>query len=88
MTITAPVQTAPATPPERPAPPAARARRKNPLNRAYPLWFHIPAGVVFLVLFLVPTLSSFYFSLTRWTLFDIEFIGLHVAGIRGIFVSR
>ena len=51
-------------------------RRGNALNRAYPLWFHIPAGVFFLVLFIVPTAASFYFSLTRWTLFDVEFIGL------------
>ena len=50
-----------------------RTRRKgNP----YPLWFHIPGGVLFIVLFAVPTFASFYFSLTRWTLFDTEFIGL------------
>ncbi|MFL0565955.1 carbohydrate ABC transporter permease [Microbacterium sp. 179-I 1D1 NHS] len=41
----------------------------------YPLWFHLPAGVFFLVLFAIPTIASFYFSLTRWTLFDVEFIG-------------
>ena len=29
----------------------------------------------YVVLFLVPTIASFYFSLTRWTLFDVEFIG-------------
>ena len=28
------------------------------------------------MLFAVPTFASFYFSLTRWTLFDTEFIGL------------
>jgi raffinose/stachyose/melibiose transport system permease protein len=28
------------------------------------------------VFFLLPTCSSFYYSLTRWTLFDSEFIGL------------
>lgn len=43
--------------------------------KPYPLWFHIPAGVFFVVLFLVPTAASFYFSLTRWTLFDVEYIG-------------
>lgn len=43
---------------------------------AYPLWFYLPAAVVFGVFFLVPTVVSFYFSLTRWTLFDSEFIGL------------
>ena len=26
--------------------------------------------------FLLPTFASFYYSLTRWTLFDCEFIGL------------
>ena len=32
--------------------------------------------LLLVVLFVIPTLSSFYFSLTRWTLFDAEFIGL------------
>jgi raffinose/stachyose/melibiose transport system permease protein len=31
--------------------------------------------VLYVVLFGVPTIASFYFSLTRWTLFDIDFIG-------------
>jgi len=43
--------------------------------RHYPLWFYLPAGLLFVVLFAVPTFASFYFSLTRWTLFEIEFIG-------------
>jgi raffinose/stachyose/melibiose transport system permease protein len=43
---------------------------------SYPYWFYLPAALVYAVLFLVPTLTSFYFSLTRWTLFDMEFIGL------------
>lgn len=55
--------------------PRSSSRRKKVLNGAYPLWFHIPAGVFFVVLFLVPTGASFYFALTRWTLFDVEFIG-------------
>src|SRR3954471_24523348 len=50
----------------------ARRRRHSP----YPLWFYLPAGILFLVLFAIPTFASFYFSLTRWTLFDTEFIGL------------
>jgi raffinose/stachyose/melibiose transport system permease protein len=32
--------------------------------------------VLYIVLFAVPTFASFYFSLTRWTLFDSTFIGL------------
>ncbi len=43
---------------------------------AYPYWFYLPAALVFGVFFLVPTVLSFYFSLTRWSLFDAEFIGL------------
>ena len=42
----------------------------------YPLWFLVPAIVIYAALFLIPTFASFYFSLTRWSLFDIEFIGL------------
>ena len=39
-------------------------------------WFYLPAALVFGVFFVVPTVLSFYFSLTRWTLFDATFIGL------------
>ena len=56
------------------------ARKRTGKRRAaasmYPRWFYLPAGVLYLVLFAVPTFASFYFSLTRWTLFDVEFIGL------------
>jgi raffinose/stachyose/melibiose transport system permease protein len=44
--------------------------------RTYPRWFYLPAVLVFGVFFLVPTALAFYFSLTRWTLFDATFIGL------------
>jgi raffinose/stachyose/melibiose transport system permease protein len=44
--------------------------------QTYPYWFYVPAGLVFLVFFLVPTALAFYFSLTRWSLFDATFIGL------------
>jgi raffinose/stachyose/melibiose transport system permease protein len=53
-------------------PTASRKRAKS----AYPLWFYLPAGVLFAVLFVVPTFASFFFSLTRWTLFDYQFIWL------------
>jgi raffinose/stachyose/melibiose transport system permease protein len=52
--------------------PAPAARRKSP----YPYWFCLPAAVIFFVFFVVPTFSSFFFSLTRWDLTDWEFIGL------------
>lgn len=54
-----------------PVPPKRRKAMKSP----YPTWFYIPAGVFYVVLFLVPTVASLYFSLTRWTLFDSTFIG-------------
>ncbi len=41
----------------------------------YPTWFYLPAAVVYAVLFVVPTVTSFYFSLTRWSIFDSQFIG-------------
>jgi raffinose/stachyose/melibiose transport system permease protein len=56
---------------------AAAARRTPRRARSmYPGWFYLPAAVIYAVLFLVPTVASFYYSLTRWTLFESEFIGL------------
>ena len=43
---------------------------------AYPYWFVLPAAVIFTTLFLVPTVASFWFSLTRWDLFDATYIGM------------
>jgi raffinose/stachyose/melibiose transport system permease protein len=55
---------------------SARPRRRRKAASPYPYWFYLPAGVIFVALFVVPTFSSFYYSLTRWTLFDSTFIGL------------
>lgn len=46
--------------------------RKSP----YPSWFFLPAGVIFSVLFLVPTCTSFWYCFTRWDLVKAEYIGL------------
>lgn len=46
------------------------------MTSAYPFAFYLPAAVIYGIFFLVPTVTSFYFSLTRWTLFDVQFIGL------------
>lgn len=43
---------------------------------AYTYWFFLPAAIIYSVLFVLPTFASFFFSLTRWTLFDWEFIGM------------
>jgi raffinose/stachyose/melibiose transport system permease protein len=53
-------------------PRSRRRKKRNP----YPYWFYLPALGVFVVFFLLPTGSSFYYSFTRWTLFDSEWIGL------------
>ena len=45
-------------------------------KRRYSYWFLAPAGVVYAVFFLLPTLMSLFFSMTRWTLVDWQFIGL------------
>jgi len=71
--------------------------RPQTVLRTYPRWFYLPAGVVFTIFFVVPTLLAFYFSLTRWTLFDATFIGLDnyerffndpqlTAGLRNTFI--
>lgn len=57
-------------------PVAAAAARRRRVRSPYPYWFYLPAGIVYAVLFLAPTLSSFYFSLTRWSIFSSRFIGL------------
>ena len=54
------------------APQTGRARRRGP----YPYWFLIVPGVIYVVFFVVPTLTSFYFSFTRWDLFTSRWIGL------------
>ncbi|RRJ65173.1 sugar ABC transporter permease [Paenibacillus oralis] len=45
-------------------------------KRTYSYTFLLPAAIVYTIIFLIPTALSFFFSLTRWTLSDWEFIGL------------
>ena len=49
---------------------------RRPRRSPYPTWFFLPAAVIYGTLFILPTLASFWFSLTRWNLFEAEFIGL------------
>lgn len=50
-------------------------KRNRAHLQVYPYWFLLPAALVFGIFFLVPTLLAFYFSLTRWSLFNATFIG-------------
>jgi raffinose/stachyose/melibiose transport system permease protein len=49
--------------------------RRKKMKSYYPSWFYIPATALYVVFFAVPTFASFYFSLTRWSLFTTTFIG-------------
>jgi raffinose/stachyose/melibiose transport system permease protein len=71
--MAAQISAPPTTPPRRRK--DATAHDSSRHKSTYPHWFYLPAAVVYAVLFLVPTFASFYFSLTRWTLFETEFIG-------------
>lgn len=46
-------------------------------SNRYPLYFLLPAFIVFFIFFIVPTLSAFYYSFTNWNLYaqEIRFIG-------------
>lgn len=55
---------------------AASKGRRRSSRSPYPYWFYAGPAIIFTVFFLVPTFTSFYFSLTRWSLFDSTFVGL------------
>ncbi|MBP8989902.1 MAG: sugar ABC transporter permease [Clostridia bacterium] len=42
----------------------------------YSLWFLAPSMIIFLILFIIPTCASFYFSLTVWNFNSVKFVGL------------
>jgi raffinose/stachyose/melibiose transport system permease protein len=45
-------------------------------RKIYSYSFLVPAAIVYIIIFIVPTFLSFFFSLTRWSLSDWEYIGL------------
>lgn len=53
----------------------SKQTRPRAILRSYPNWFYLPAALTFGIFFVVPTALAFYFSLTRWTLFNSTFIG-------------
>lgn len=54
---------------------AALAPPRKKMRSTYPSWFYLPAAALYLVFFALPTFASFYFSLTRWSLFSVQFVG-------------
>jgi raffinose/stachyose/melibiose transport system permease protein len=47
-------------------------KRRSP----YPYWFVLPAATTYAILYILPTVASFWFSLTRWDLVTTTYIGL------------
>ncbi|MBJ9987746.1 MULTISPECIES: carbohydrate ABC transporter permease [Paenibacillus] len=43
--------------------------------RTYSYFFLLPAGIIYFVFYLLPTILSFFFSMTRWTLTKWTYIG-------------
>jgi len=62
--------------PHRAAPAGRAATARKTYLSTYSYWFYAPAGLVYVVIFLVPTAMSFYFAFTRWDLFTATFTGL------------
>jgi raffinose/stachyose/melibiose transport system permease protein len=45
-------------------------------KRTYTYYFLMPAAIIYLIIFILPTFMSFFFSMTRWTLQNWTYIGL------------
>lgn len=45
-------------------------------RRIYPGWLAAPGLLIYALIFVIPTFSSFYFSLTKWNLITSQFIGI------------
>src|SRR5215211_4235225 len=54
----------------------AETRKVRERRGTYPYWFYLPAAIIFIIFFLIPTIVSLYFSFTRWDLFTSTWIGL------------
>jgi raffinose/stachyose/melibiose transport system permease protein len=46
-------------------------------SKIYNTWFIAPLLLIFIVFFIVPTVISFFFSLTIWNLSEFRFVGLY-----------
>ncbi len=45
-------------------------------RKIYPYWMILPLGIIYGFFYLLPTVLSFFFSLTTWTLDNYRFVGL------------
>ena len=45
-------------------------------RKIYPYWMILPLGIIYGFFYLLPTVLSFFFSLTTWTLDKYRFVDL------------
>lgn len=50
--------------------------QKAKIKSPYSFALILPIAIIFMIFFVIPTIVSFFFSMTRWTLFDWHFVGL------------
>ncbi|GAA4491694.1 sugar ABC transporter permease [Microbacterium panaciterrae] len=76
MTLMTAQLTRPATAATARKPPASRRARGR--RQDHPAWFLVPALIVLVVFFFVPTIFNFVYAFTNWSSFhsDISFVGL------------
>lgn len=53
----------------------SKKRNRTLEKTLYPTWFAAPGLIIYVIIFAIPTFSSFYFALTKWNLRTSEFIG-------------
>lgn len=46
------------------------------MEKTYSYWLLVPGVLIYFVIFVIPTISSFYFAMTRWNLRTAEWVGL------------
>ncbi|MDR1174009.1 MAG: sugar ABC transporter permease [Treponema sp.] len=46
-------------------------------QKIYSLWFLAPLLIIYIIIFIIPTIISFFFSLTIWTLTEFRFVGFY-----------
>lgn len=54
----------------------AKEKKLSKIKSPYSYNLVLPIALIYLVFFIVPTVISLFFSMTRWSLFDWQFVGL------------
>lgn len=54
----------------------AKVKSASKMKSRYTYRMVLPIALIYLIFFVIPTLVSLFFSMTRWSLFDWQFVGL------------